>query len=174
MLISHKVNRYSKKLRKTKAASPSFLPGISRPIMDEQTGFICHPTGFPLDIKVLRLWERLPESSMEHENGGMGVIFTTERYIKPGSALEIEIPVRNGTESFRGRVVLVRNHGDSFEIGLLLCRRDDTHRIRMVEQFCHIETYLQEKKYLEGPYCINRDQAAKEWIAKYAASVPSL
>ena len=35
-------------------------------------------------------------------------------------------------------------------------------------------TYLQDKKYREGPYCINRERIAEEWITKYASSVPSL
>ena len=144
----------------------------SKPIHDLQTGFIHHPTGFPLDCK--RVWFGKEGDPDEPECRDIGLIFESEKYVKPGATIEVTIPLRNEIERFRGKVVLVRHNGDYFEIGIWLNRRSDASRARIVEQICHIETYLKQKKYREGPYNLNPDQAAKEWINEHAGSVPTL
>ena len=97
-----------------------------------------------------------------------------EEYIKPGTFVEITIPLPDKTEQFTGKVVLVRQVGESYEIGLWLQHQEDASRARIVEQICHIEVYMQEKKYRDGPYNLNPDRVAREWISKYASEVPSL
>jgi len=171
-LISQKVNKYSKKLRKKKAFIIQPARAGLKPVRHAQTDFIHHPAGFPLDCK--RIWFGVKEESLQDESGNIGLIFESHKYIKPGSTIEIVIPLRNGEEKFRGKVVLIRNLGDYYEVGLWLSHRADASRARIVEQICHIETYLQAKKYRDGPYTINRERIAEEWITKYAASVPSI
>jgi len=68
--------------------------------------------------------------------------------------------------------VLIRNYGGYFEIGLWMQHAADASRVRIVEQICHIESYLQERKYRDGPYNINRDRIASEWIMENAETVP--
>ena len=68
----------------------------------------------------------------------------------------------------------VRQKGDRYEIGLWLQRRADASRARIVEQICHIETYLRERKYRDGPYALNRDRITQEWITEHAGNVPGL
>ncbi|MFQ5661412.1 MAG: hypothetical protein ACE5GZ_13400 [Gammaproteobacteria bacterium] len=170
-MYSQKVNRYSKKLRKK--GHYRFQKNCSelKPVRDAQTGFIHHPVNFPIEFR--RLW--FPEKQDGAVNTGkIGVMFESQKYIKPGTTVEIVIPLRNETEKFRGKVVLVRDHSDYYEIGLWMYHHDDASRVRIVEQICHIETYLQEKKYRDGPYSINHDRITEEWISKYAGSVPTL
>jgi hypothetical protein len=170
-MISHKVNRFSEKLRKEGSYLQRFVRAGIKPLLDTQTGFIQHPASFPIQYK--RLWfTRLRSDEDCPEN--FGVIFETEKYIKPGAVIEISIPLRNDIEKFRGKVVLVKNFDNRFEIGLWLCRRADASRARIVEQICHIETYIQEKKYRDGPYALNRDKMAEEWILHNAGRVPTL
>ena len=169
---SQKVNQFSKKLFKK---SPHlFKLGLpdTKPVRDAQTGFIHHPASVPFECK--RIWFNYKQEVPDAETANVGLIFQSEKHMKPGVTVEIIIPLRNVTERFRGKVVLVRNLGEYYEIGLWLYRRADANRARIVEQICHIETYLQEKKYREGPYAINRDRVAAEWISKYASSVPTL
>ena len=172
ILTSHKVNQYSKKLGKVKSSLYKFGRRAVKPIQDLQTGFIHHPAGFPIEYK--RVWFADHYDYIDEEPGNIGVIFDSDRYIKPGAFLEITIPLRNEIEKFRGKVVLVRNFGDHFEIGIWFCCRADASRARIVEQICHIETYIQEKKYRDGPYALNRDRVAQEWIINNASNVPSL
>ena len=75
-------------------------------------------------------------------------------------------------QKFRGKVVLVRNMGDYFEIGIWLTQAADVHRARIVEQICHIETYLRTKKHQEGPF-VSNERVTEEWVSKYAAAFPS-
>ena len=170
-MFSHKVNKYSKKSRKNAFIIQPGRDGL-KPVRHAQTDFIHHPAGFPLDFK--RIWIDVKREYPQDESGNIGVIFESHKYIKPGVTVEIDIPLRNNTEKFRGKVVLVRNLGDYYEIGLWLSNRADASRARIVEQICHIETYLQDKKYRDGPYTINRERIAEEWITKYASSVPTI
>ncbi len=169
---SQRLNQYKKKSVRERNNSRQLFGNRSTLIHDEQTGFIHHPAGFPIECK--RLWFGDSEKADDLQPGDIGLIFDSEKYIKPGTTIEITIPLRNEFEKFRGRVVLVRHNGDFYEIGMWLRRRSDASRARIVEQICHIESYLKEKKYRDGPYVINRERAAAEWISKYASSVPSL
>jgi hypothetical protein len=143
-----------------------------RPICDHQTGFICHPPGVPLAYR--RLWFLRTPRALPGERSDIGLIFECDRYIPPSAMLEVTIPLRGESQVFRGKVVLVRSDTDRFAIGMCLETAAEAARLRIVEQICHIEAYLQRKKYLEGPYALNRERAAAEWISRYAQTVPTL
>ena len=170
---SQKVNRYSNKLRKDRNTTLSMALTNTKPVQDQQTGFIHHPSGFPIEFK--RVWfDWRRDLDEELESSSIGLMFESEKYFKPGTRLEITIPLRGDTACFRGQVVLVRQKGDRYEIGLWLQRRADASRARIVEQICHIETYLRERKYRDGPYALNRDRITQEWITEHAGNVPGL
>ncbi len=172
-MITQRFKRFSKKISQHRTTCLHLSALYNMPITDQQTGFIYHPHGFPLEYK--RIWFAWRQQTQDpSETSDMGLIFRAEKYFRPGATLELTIPLHNETEKFRGKVVMVRNMGEHFEIGLWLQRRADASRVRIVEQICHIEVYLKEKKYREGPYALNRDRAAAEWITKYASTVPSL
>jgi hypothetical protein len=170
---SQRLNRYSNKFTRTHPAYMRRTQILNdRPIQDKKTGFIQHPAGFPIEVKRKRFWEKV--SIQEQTGSRIGLMFDSEEYIKPGTIVEITIPLPDKSEQFTGKVVLVRQVGECFEIGLWLLRQEDASRARIVEQICHIEVYMQEKKYREGPYNLNPDRVAREWISKYASEVPSL
>ena len=171
-MASQRLNQYKKKRGKPRNAALQMRSNQTTLIRDEQTGFIHHPPGFPIECK--RLWFAGADERTEPVASDIGLIFDSEKYIRPGVTIEITIPLRNEIEKFRGKVVLVRHNGDFFEIGIWLRRQEDASRARIVEQICHIESYLKDKKFREGPYVINRERVAEEWISKYASSVPSL
>ncbi|NIT40522.1 MAG: PilZ domain-containing protein, partial [Gammaproteobacteria bacterium] len=54
-----------------------------------------------------------------------------------------------------------------------LSTREESAKIRIVEQICHIESYLQHKRYREGPF-ISRERVTEEWITRFAASFPTI
>lgn len=142
------------------------------PVRDEQTGFIHHPAGVPLEIR--RIWWAGWRRPPPPERSDIGFIFESDHYLPPGATVEVTIPLRTATECFRGRVVLVRHNGECFEIGLWLPEPAEAGRLRIVEQICHIEAYLQQKKYRDGPYALNPNRIAAEWIDRYAGNVPSI
>lgn len=135
------------------------------------TGFIHHPAGFPIEVR--RLWlSDWFDDSVDMEQGNLGLCFESDRYIKPGTVLEISIPLRGVIQKFKGRVVLVKGNGASCEIGMWLSSRSDAGRIRIVEQICHIEAYLKHKRHHDGPF-ISPERVAQEWISRFASSFPS-
>lgn len=144
-----------------------------RPLLDEQTGFINHPSGSPIRFNPLDE-PRYARSDDISADPYFGLIFHSEGYIRPGQLLEVTIDLPDTMETFIGRVVLVRQHSDHYEIGFCLSGSEAASRLRIVEQICHIETYMQQKKFTDGPYSCNRDRLTREWIAAYAAKVPTL
>jgi hypothetical protein len=172
---SQRVNRYAPKNRRSGQlafGSPGKL--ISKPVCDSQTGFLYHPSGFPLEIRRKWFTAKPGTVSTPQQFPHIGIIFASDRYLKPGTMVEITVHMPNNLEKFTGQVVLVKHNRDHYEIGLWLSDPADAGRARIVEQVCHIEAYLKEKKYRDGPYNLNPERVAREWIAKYAGGVPTL
>ena len=134
-------------------------------------GFIRHPRAFPITLR--RVWFEFKHHKSVRYDSNLGICFRHEKYIPTGAILEITIPLRGEEQKFRGKVVLVRHRGDHFEIGIWLEEKADAHRARMVEQICHIETYLKDKHRKEGPF-VSRERVAEEWISKFAGSFPGI
>ena len=154
----------------TKAArTNNYIPESNQDNLD---GFIHHPTGYPLECR--RLWfKQKNDDPFTDDQGIIGLCFISEKYIKPGTSLEISINLRGETHKFKGKVVLVKSLDTQYELGLWLSNKADSAKIRIVEQICHIEAYLQHKRYREGPF-ISRERITEEWISRFAATFPSL
>jgi hypothetical protein len=60
---------------------------------------------------------------------------------------------------------------NSYETGVEFLSRDDAFMAHMVEQVCLIENYRQDILRTEGRL-LSPEDAAKEWISKYAARFP--
>ena len=73
----------------------------------------------------------------------------------------------------RGQVVWCRSESGVFEIGVAFLDPSDLFQVRMVEQICHIEQYKADVLASEGRR-LNGEQAAQEWIEKFAGDFPEL
>jgi len=62
------------------------------------------------------------------------------------------------------------SHG--FVIGMSFRNKSEAFRMRMLEQLCYIEHYRQSMLEDEGRE-LNSQQAASEWIDRYAAAFPA-
>ena len=58
-----------------------------------------------------------------------------------------------------------------YEVGMMLLNIEDAHRLRIVEQICHIELYLSDKRYKEGPF-LSKEKLTEEWINRFASNFP--
>ena len=142
------------------------------PVTDAQTGFIHHRQGVPLQHKRLRYDDGGKRA--EGNQSSTGLLFRSAEHLKPGTVVEVAISLQDRTETMRGKVVMVRDRNDYYEIGLWLHHHEDASRARIVEQTCYIEAYIKEKKFRDGPYILNPEGAAEEWISENAARVPGL
>lgn len=145
-------------------ARPSTTARLRRAAAEGHGGFLRHPDTFPLHSRRLLLdifrRDALPQS------GDIGLLFRSSRFVRPGTRLEISIPLRGETQKFRGEVVMVRAGDNGYEIGLWLDDQQDCGRARLVEQICHIESHLQSRR--DRPAA---PQPGSNWLTRLAASL---
>ena len=72
-----------------------------------------------------------------------------------------------------GRVTRVDREAGRCVVAVGFLDRADAYRARMVEQICHIEQYRRDVWQREGRR-LTAEEAAREWIERYAAAFPSL
>lgn len=129
--------------------------------------FIRHPCSIPIEIV---------ESESSSKNNDLNNIseggLAFESYISPakGAHISVKIPLSGVEEQFDGRVVWSRMIAeDRYEIGVQFVGEEHT-RLRMIEQICYITEYGESQKRLGRD--LNSEEAAIEWIEKYAHEFP--
>jgi len=132
--------------------------------------FIRHPADIPIEVRLDRSDECAPESLNNISLGGLS--FTSQSPFIPGALVSFSVSVAHGCVESRGRVTWCRERMDGYEVGIEFLDADDYYTVRMVEQVCHIEHYKQEMLRQHGRE-LSGEEAAEEWIEKYAANFPS-
>ena len=87
-----------------------------------------------------------------------------------GQRVKIRIPVVEPPFEAEGRVVWCRPDKDRYRVGIAFGDEALAFSARMVEQVCHIERY--RSHLLEQGLELSIEDAAEDWIAKYAAHFP--
>lgn len=130
--------------------------------------FIRHPVKIPIEVSISS------EDDMLHafDLGMGGLAFRSPQRIHPGTLIHIKISHTAPVFETEAKVVWCRRRQYGAELGVEFLNSDDAFRARMVEQVCHIENYRQDIRQKEGRI-LTVQQAAAEWIAKYAASFPN-
>lgn len=100
-----------------------------------------------------------------------GLSFYATQQFEPGAIIQFEIPVAQEPIRAQGRVAWCKALADRFEIGIEFLDQQDEFRVRMVEQICHIEHYKKEV-YKKHGRLLSGQEAAVEWIDKFAANFP--
>lgn len=137
--------------------------------------FIRHPSGVPIEVTLD--WaedendETVDQTITNVSLGGLA--FVSHKPLELLERVRICIPVLNEENYLIGNVVWCEKVGSGYEIGIEFEKSRDAFRLRMIEQICHIEHYRKEIARLEGRE-LNPQEAAKEWISKYAGEFPAL
>jgi len=137
--------------------------------------FIRHPVGVPIEVTLD--WaedendETVDQTITNVSLGGLA--FVSHKPLELLERVRICIPVLNEENYLVGNVVWCEKAGSGYEIGIEFEKSRDAFRLRMIEQICHIEHYRKEIAEQEGRE-LNPQEAAKEWIAKYAGEFPAL
>ncbi|ACR13874.1 PilZ domain-containing protein [Teredinibacter turnerae] len=142
---------------------------------DSMRQFIRHPSDIPIQY-VLGSDNELP---VEHGNSERlkdvsrgGLCFAAERPVRRGTPIHIEIPIQSPPYRAEGLVAWCRPEGDHFAVGVQFNEPSTRFSVRMVEQVCHIEHYRTKVMHEEGRELSSQD-AAREWVEKYAAEFPN-
>ena len=131
--------------------------------------YIRHPTQIPIDIRVASE-SRVHGQTKDIAVGGL--CFEASHNLEPGCRIQLRIDVHNPFEA-QGVVVWCRPSGDHFDVGIQFDDEYTKYAVRMVEQVCWIEDYRRKVLEEEGRK-LTTDQAAAEWITRYAGRFEEL
>ena len=130
--------------------------------------YIRHPSDIPITIKM----EEKGKQQMRMQDLSFGgLAFDSEKPIKRGTLIRIKVTTVDPDFEAEGIVRRCTPEKDHFVIGIEFTQQHDVFVARMVEQVCHIEHYKRQIKRHEGRE-LTAQEAAKEWIEKFAASFP--
>ena len=133
--------------------------------------YIRHPSEMPIRYHLHDTGMHTATRENMHDVSSGGLAFYAEEVLEPGSFIDIKIEVRPPAFIAEGRVVWCRRQRKGFLVGIQFDDTDIEYSLRMVEQVCHIEQYRREILRKEGRR-LNSEQAAKEWISRYAEDFP--
>ena len=101
-----------------------------------------------------------------------GLSFVSKQPLKVDQIVRVSIPVLKQDNHLSGKVVWCEQSPNGYEIGVEFEGSKDVFRLRMIEQICHIEHYRKEVKLAEGRK-LSSEEAANEWITRYAGDFPA-
>ena len=130
--------------------------------------FIRHPSDIPIHYRPSGYLRDRTNPAKNVSQGGIS--FRAPTSMRAGETIRIAISAIQPPFEATASVVWCRFMGDHFEVGV---RFADAARfsVRMVEQICHIEHYRRDVERREAR-TLSSEEAAREWISKYAAEFP--
>ncbi len=130
---------------------------------------IHHPLDVPIEVQTLGAQARdyLPASTAELAE----LVFEFSHRINVGEVVLVRIPSVEDGAQVCGKVIWMAKSARGYVIGVSFYSEGEVFRLRMIEQVCHIEAYRKEKLSREGRE-LSSEEAASEWISRYAAHFP--
>ena len=132
--------------------------------------FIRHPANIPIEIESRGASLTTPHQTSNLSLGGLA--FRSDQAFSTGDTVELRIPFVRPPFTAAARIVWCRKDGLRYELGAEFMDRNDAFMARMVEQVCQIENYQKEVYRAEGRI-LTTDEAAIEWIGKFASHFPT-
>lgn len=131
--------------------------------------FMRHPSSMPIEVCALHSSLQAIQHLCNVSVGGLA--FASDVEVEAGLIVSLRIPCVSPVFESLGKVAWCRESGDGFELGVEFLDQDDAFRARMIEQVCHIEQY-REQVWQTEQRKLSAEEAAAEWIGKYAATFP--
>jgi hypothetical protein len=138
--------------------------------MTNPRSYLRHPSDIPIDV--LPADVDTGDSRALHNVSHGGLSFSAGRLYSQGEVVRIRIPLVSPVFEALGKVVWCHGSDGHFIVGVEFLDQVDMFRARMVEQICHIEHYKKTLRENEGRH-LTSQEAALEWISKYANEFPS-
>lgn len=133
--------------------------------------YIRHPSTIPLEVKIADFPGHREEYLNNVSVGGLS--FRSQDRLDTGARITIRIPLLGELVQVGGQVVWCHQVRNAYEVGAAFLNVEEAFRTRMVEQICHIEEYRTQVWEQEHRQ-LSSEQAAAEWIKKYAGTFPQL
>lgn len=100
-----------------------------------------------------------------------GICFIAREAMELGSNVSVSIRIGDQDFSADGEVMWCRGVNGHHEVGVRFRDAATVFTVRMVEQLCYIEQYRQQILHTEGR-TLSSEEAAAEWVSRYAADFP--
>ncbi|CAN5860495.1 hypothetical protein BH20GEM3_BH20GEM3_09910 [soil metagenome] len=139
-------------------------------MLKEQRAFIRHPADIPIEIHTADETQPVRPQLSNVSLGGL--CCESAMPVDAGKQVHVRVPFVHPAFETQGRVMWCRKRMDRWELGIQFLSEKDAFRARMVEQICHIEQYKEDALRREGRV-LSGDEAAREWIARFAAEFPN-
>ena len=133
--------------------------------------FIRHPSRMPIRFDLQGDLSGRDERLRNVSEGGL--CFVTRMTLDTGLTIRLTIPVLGEQFAVDGIVAWCRPAGEGYEVGVRFLSQQDRFSVRMVEQLCYIEDYRRQVEREEGRR-LTSEQAAEEWIERFAVHFPGL
>jgi hypothetical protein len=140
------------------------------PSPSKRRRFIRHTADVPIEVRAVVASPPRTHPGLNVSEGGLS--FVSDDDIPLGSTIEIRIPAVHPPFEAHARVVWRKPEDARFCIGVEFLDAAMAFRARMVEQVCAIEEYRRQIFRDEGRR-LTRDEAAREWIGRFAEQFPS-
>lgn len=138
---------------------------------DNPRRFIRHTADVPIEVRTVPGRAGVMQQGMNVSEGGLAFLADTCPAVD--DTLEVCIPEVDPPFEALARVAWCRSENDGrFLVGVQFLDSGDAFKARMVEQVCTIEKYRKDVLEDEGRE-ITSQQAADEWIQKYAGNFPT-
>jgi hypothetical protein len=134
--------------------------------------YVRHPTDIPIEVDYDLSGIVADKVDYLSNVSFGGLSFQSLKNLETGAVINISIPLVKPVFHIRGRVVWCKRANEHFDVGVEFIEPERIFKARMVEQVCHIEHYKKEVLEEEGRH-LTGEEAALEWIKKFAADFPS-
>jgi hypothetical protein len=132
--------------------------------------FIRHTADVPIEVRAVPGSEAILQQGKNVSEGGLA--FVSDTCPAVDDVIELRIPEVDPPFEAHARVVWCRPEEGRFLVGAQFLDASDAFRARMVEQVATIEKYRKDVLEQEGRELSAQD-AATEWIGKYAGKFPT-
>lgn len=133
--------------------------------------YIRHPSRIPIRYDLHGDIDHRDDVLRNVSEGGL--CFATNVLLEVGQSIHLAIPLLGESYEVDGLVAWCRETLYGYEVGVRFMTPQDRFSVRMVEQLCYIEDYRQQVERQEGRQ-LSSEQAAEEWIARFAEHFPGL
>jgi hypothetical protein len=131
--------------------------------------YIRHPIDVPIELSPAGHASENYSHIKDVSVGGLSLKSSMELELK--TLIKIKIPLVEPPFETLAVVVWCKKSHSDYEVGVQFIDEQDAYAARMVEQICHIEHYRVSVLEQEGRD-LNAEDAAKEWIGKFAQDFP--
>ncbi len=137
-------------------------------MVDVDRSYMRHPMDIPIQYSVED--QKSGSHTLRNISKG-GLCFRSDEKIPVGSTITIAINLGDLSAEVQGVVAWIVKKDMFYDVGVKFDKKSDVFHFRLIEQLCSIAHYRNKVLEQEGRELSN-EEAAREWIGKYAATFP--